>query len=429
MRAPRPVRAFVAALAFFAAGAALAGEKGGLLFYRVTDDQGAVLEGHGRLKKDAVEIETSGGLKKIPFAKVASIEEVDPEGPPLGSDPAKDRAEFETRWKALAERPAKDPGDAVMAWVRLATWAKKRALAPEAKRVWEKVLEQKPDDAEAHKGVGEAKDDEGNWKPAREVFAAKKAKLGKGLPEACELGRWAIKQGLDDEALDAVGPIAWQHAYEPALLQYLRPLLDRRFQTTHLGFPLKGRWQASQDSTHHHEKKAFAVYAIDFYRDVDGKQYKGSGKDLADWHSFGQPIYACADGNVIWVRDEFPDNPINQLEGREEKHNGVMIEHESCEASFYIHCQKGSILVKNGDHVKKGQLIARVGNSGGSAAPHLHFTLLDRRYQVSIPWRLDDYALVTEGGTKVKVKRGHPHEGETVEGEPEVPADAPGGAH
>ena len=40
-------------------------------------------------------------------------------------------------------------------------------------------------------------------------------------------------------------------------------------------FPVRGRWRASADPTHHHEKKTFAVYAIDFYGEVDGKPWKG----------------------------------------------------------------------------------------------------------------------------------------------------------
>jgi murein DD-endopeptidase MepM/ murein hydrolase activator NlpD len=41
--------------------------------------------------------------------------------------------------------------------------------------------------------------------------------------------------------------------------------------------------------------------------------------------------------------------------------------------AFYAHLQPGSLRVKTGDHVKRGQVLGRLGNSGNSTAPHLHF--------------------------------------------------------
>jgi murein DD-endopeptidase MepM/ murein hydrolase activator NlpD len=38
---------------------------------------------------------------------------------------------------------------------------------------------------------------------------------------------------------------------------------------------------------------------------------------------------------------------------------------------------KGSLRVKVGDKVKKGDTLAHLGNSGTSSAPHLHFHLMD----------------------------------------------------
>ena len=46
--------------------------------------------------------------------------------------------------------------------------------------------------------------------------------------------------------------------------------------------------------------------------------------------------------------------------------------------AFYAHLQPGSIRVKAGDKVQKGQVIGRVGNSGNGNAPHLHFQVSDR---------------------------------------------------
>ena len=41
--------------------------------------------------------------------------------------------------------------------------------------------------------------------------------------------------------------------------------------------------------------------------------------------------------------------------------------------AFYAHLQPGSIRVKPGDRVRRGQVLGLLGNSGNSDAPHLHF--------------------------------------------------------
>jgi murein DD-endopeptidase MepM/ murein hydrolase activator NlpD len=45
---------------------------------------------------------------------------------------------------------------------------------------------------------------------------------------------------------------------------------------------------------------------------------------------------------------------------------------------FYAHMIPGSVMVRAGDRVVRGQLLGRVGNSGNSSAPHLHIHVVDR---------------------------------------------------
>jgi murein DD-endopeptidase MepM/ murein hydrolase activator NlpD len=45
--------------------------------------------------------------------------------------------------------------------------------------------------------------------------------------------------------------------------------------------------------------------------------------------------------------------------------------------AFFAHLKPGSLRVKLGDHVKRGQIIAQLGNTGQSDAPHLHFHVMD----------------------------------------------------
>jgi murein DD-endopeptidase MepM/ murein hydrolase activator NlpD len=46
--------------------------------------------------------------------------------------------------------------------------------------------------------------------------------------------------------------------------------------------------------------------------------------------------------------------------------------------ALYAHLEPGSLRVKAGDRVHRGQVIGRLGNSGSSSGPHLHFQVMDR---------------------------------------------------
>lgn len=55
----------------------------------------------------------------------------------------------------------------------------------------------------------------------------------------------------------------------------------------------------------------------------------------------------------------------------------MVIDHENGEFSQYCHLKEDSITVKVGDRVGQGRVIGRVGNTGNSWVPHLHFQLMD----------------------------------------------------
>jgi murein DD-endopeptidase MepM/ murein hydrolase activator NlpD len=80
----------------------------------------------------------------------------------------------------------------------------------------------------------------------------------------------------------------------------------------------------------------------------------------------GSPIVAPADGVVILAAD----HPFT-LEG-----NLLMIDHGMGLNSAFLHCSQ--ILVKEGEHVRQGETIARIGMTGRATGPHLHWSLMWR---------------------------------------------------
>lgn len=87
----------------------------------------------------------------------------------------------------------------------------------------------------------------------------------------------------------------------------------------------------------------------------------------------GTPVIAARDGVVETVRDDRPDG--TRRLGDE---NFVIIRHDDGELSRYIHLTRGGALVEEGERVAAGDTIARSGDSGRSAFPHLHFDVSDR---------------------------------------------------
>jgi murein DD-endopeptidase MepM/ murein hydrolase activator NlpD len=98
-----------------------------------------------------------------------------------------------------------------------------------------------------------------------------------------------------------------------------------------------------------------------------------------EFFTYGAEILAVADGKVVKVLDGIPENePFSRqmpvpMTPDNMPGNHIVLELASGQFAFYAHLVPGSILVGEGDFVKKGQPIATLGNSGRSDAPHLHF--------------------------------------------------------
>ena len=93
----------------------------------------------------------------------------------------------------------------------------------------------------------------------------------------------------------------------------------------------------------------------------------------------GVDVVAAADGRVLRTRDGMEDVSVSGR-GREsvadmECGNGAVVDHGGGWQTQYCHMARGSIAVMPGDEVKAGDRIGRVGLSGMTEFPHLHFTV------------------------------------------------------
>jgi len=148
-------------------------------------------------------------------------------------------------------------------------------------------------------------------------------------------------------------------------------------------------------------------FAIDWVqlRD-DGKTFQGDEKDNKNYLAYGHEAYAVADGVVTETKDGIPENvpginsravPIT-LETVGGNH--VILDIGGGHFAFYAHLQPGSLRVKLGDHVRRGQVVGLVGNSGNSTEPHLHFHIENGSSPLGaegLPYSLASFEVIGHG--------------------------------
>lgn len=123
-------------------------------------------------------------------------------------------------------------------------------------------------------------------------------------------------------------------------------------------------------------------FAIDWVQlGPDGGLFTGDGSKLEDYAFYGAPVYAVADAVVASVYDGLdPQVPLGRdpnLKPIDITGNSIILDLGDGTWALYAHLLKDSLTVKPGDKVTAGQEIARLGNTGNSDGPHLHFQLMD----------------------------------------------------
>ncbi|HVJ30196.1 MAG TPA: M23 family metallopeptidase [Gammaproteobacteria bacterium] len=189
----------------------------------------------------------------------------------------------------------------------------------------------------------------------------------------------------------------------------------QRTELRALGPPVQGaNWSASSGPSNdsHHRVGMLVVdgraqisrrYAIDWLQLENGGAFAGDESDVRSYHAYGEDVLAVDDGTVVTVIDGLPDNLPRTAAGFSTAvpmtrgtigGNFIALDLGGGQFATYSHLQPGSLLVKQGNRVRRGQVLARVGNSGDARAPHLHFQVTTTASLFAgegIPYVIDAY--------------------------------------
>lgn len=162
-----------------------------------------------------------------------------------------------------------------------------------------------------------------------------------------------------------------------------------------LGAPLRnGPWVAIYDPAwvRGHRRVIYTTngkaripgrFAIDFMLVNEKGHYASESEDvIANWYGYSADVLAVADGIVVTVRSDFSESktisahpavPAEKATG-----NYIVLDVGNSRFAFYEHLKPGSIRVKPGQKIRKGEVIASLGFTGQTTGPHLHFHVADR---------------------------------------------------
>jgi hypothetical protein len=170
------------------------------------------------------------------------------------------------------------------------------------------------------------------------------------------------------------------------------------------------------------------LYAYDFMRATpEGVLFRGDPQKKESWLSYGEAIFAPADGLVVDAVFDLPENTLDEtgnvqsppgIEARDPKGfgNHVTIRHADGRVSWMLHMQPGSVFVKIGEYVRAGDPIGKIGFTGDSLFPHLHYTVTDAATypSQSVPSYFRDFSRIL-GARSIRIKSGQADTGDLVE--------------
>ncbi|MGM7681200.1 M23 family metallopeptidase [Cytobacillus sp. Hm23] len=199
-------------------------------------------------------------------------------------------------------------------------------------------------------------------------------------------------------------------------------------------FPLRGEWISPNTPgkriPSHGSNRLGTRYAYDFLQvNWDRKSWPSYrvlplryfllGAPLNNFYCWGKDVHAPCDGIIVKAEDGYKERArahllsdlyvalkaayafdpskdnIQSVAG-----NYIIMKCDDNVFAGLVHLQTGSIKVSVGQSVKKGDVIGKVGHSGNSFGPHLHFQLMDSSDIVTangLPCAFEQYELFQNG--------------------------------
>jgi hypothetical protein len=197
-----------------------------------------------------------------------------------------------------------------------------------------------------------------------------------------------------------------------------------------LGPPVEGaNWLAadgpSNDEDNHHRRGVVVLdgqavdsrrYAIDWKQVTDNASFSGDARDVHSYYSYGKAVLAVADGRVVAARDGLPDNipghgeafhPAVPITLETITGNTITLDIGGGQFAYYLHLQSGTLRVKAGEQVRRGQVLANIGASGDAREPHLHFEVTTSAKPLAgegVPYLIDRYHSVCENDRAMELR-------------------------
>jgi hypothetical protein len=199
--------------------------------------------------------------------------------------------------------------------------------------------------------------------------------------------------------------------------------------------PLRGRWWKASNGPSNRSRHRRALipiggharisqrFAIDWVRiGDDGRTFTGDPTKNESYLAYGAEALAVADGVVTAIQDGIAQNvpnedPVAPVTLDNVAGNHIIVDLGAGRFAVWAHLQPGSLRVKVGDRVHRGQAIGLVGNSGNSTEPHLHFHVADASSPLGsegVPYAFLSFEMRSSGKPVVTRINQLPTEGEVV---------------
>ena len=170
----------------------------------------------------------------------------------------------------------------------------------------------------------------------------------------------------------------------PIVKQPVAPVIPDK-QQTELYPPFKGNWTVLAGGEFREGALQSNLlqqqYAYEFSaKDTVGSRYRNDGKANEDYFGYGKEVLAPANGTIVEAIDGIRENSPGFRNPYAPIGNAIIIQHSSREYSVLAFLKQGSIRVRVGDKVTRGQVLAQCGGSGSATEPVIHYHLQDSPY-------------------------------------------------